>query len=261
LSGLCEHRPDRIGLAGDLGSAIHRLDPRAKILGLVGVTIVGVSTPLRAWPVFVLCGLALAAVAAVARIGPGTIWRRTRLILPLVLAVAVFLPFLRRGGTEYGFGPLSVSEAGLAIFATVAAKATLGTLSAVLLGATTTFPAVLRGFERLRVPRLFTLIAAFMYRYLFVIVDEVQRMRAALAARGHSPRHALQVGAIGRVAAALFLRTYGRGERVYLAMLARGYSGTMPSLTPLAFRRADVAFLLVLAALLLPVRVLAEIAT
>jgi cobalt/nickel transport system permease protein len=67
-------------------------------------------------------------------------------------------------------------------------------------------------------------------------------MRAALLARGYGPRHALHAGAMGRVATALFLRSYGRGERVYLAMLARGYRGSMPQLAPLTFGRADTAF-------------------
>jgi cobalt/nickel transport system permease protein len=76
-------------------------------------------------------------------------------------------------------------------------------------------------------------------------------MRAALLARGYSPRHALHAGAMGRVATALFLRSYGRGERVYLAMLARGYRGSMPQLAPLSFGRADTAFVaLVLLAVL-----------
>ena len=59
---------------------------------------------------------------------------------------------------------------------------------------------------------------------------------------------------------ALFLRSYERGERVYLAMLARGYAGTMPRLGVLAFRRADVAFVAVLVVVLVPIRVVAELA-
>src|SRR5204862_5694470 len=127
----------------------------------------------------------------------------------------VFVPF-GRGGAQVSVGPVSVSEAGLATLAAVSVKASIGTLSAVLLGATTSFPDVLHGLERLRAPKLLVLIAAFMYRYLFVIVEEVQRMRAALAARGYAPRHALQAQAIGRVATALFLRSYERAERVHL---------------------------------------------
>ena len=81
-----------------------------------------------------------------------------------------------------------------------------------------------------------------MYRYLFVLTAETGRMRAALVSRGYRPRHALHAGAMGRVATAMFLRTYGRGERVHLAMLARGYRGAMPQLAPLSLRRADLAF-------------------
>jgi cobalt/nickel transport system permease protein len=245
------------GVAGNPESTIHRLDPRAKLIGLTGVTLVAVSTPLRAWPAWVACALALAAVALLAHVSPRTLWTRTRVVLPLVLFVAVFVPFVRKGGETIALGPLHVSAAGLATFAAVGAKAILGTLSAVLLGATTSFPDVLHALERLHAPRLLVLIAAFMYRYLFVIVEEVQRMRAALAARGYAPRHALQVAAIGRVATALFLRTYERAERVHLAMLARGWRQTMPRLDTLTYTRTDALFLAALALPLLAVRVIA----
>ena len=119
---------------------------------------------------FVACGGVLALYAALARVHPGQLWRRVRVVLPLVLLVGVLLPFARTGGAAYELGPLTVHAAGLAVFATVAAKATIGTLSAALLGATTTFPAVLRGLEALRVPRLLVLIAAFMYRYLLSLI-------------------------------------------------------------------------------------------
>jgi cobalt/nickel transport system permease protein len=250
------HALQAAGVAGDPASPIHRLDPRAKLLAFAGVTIVAVSTPLPAWPAYAACALALAVTAVLARVPVKTLWARARVVLPLVLFVAIFVPFVREGDPVQ-LGPVTVSEQGLATFATVAAKAILGTLSAVMLGATTSFPDVLHALERLRAPRLLVLIAAFMYRYLFVIVEEVGRMRAALAARGYAPRHALQAAAIGRVATAQFLRTYERGERVHLAMLGRGYNQAMPRLDVLAFRRADALFVTALALPLLEGRVLA----
>jgi cobalt/nickel transport system permease protein len=255
VSGLCSHALHGTGLAGNSASPVHRLDPRAKVIGFLGLTLVAVTTPLDAWPVYLACALVLAIVATTGRIRPSTIWRRARFILPLVLFVAVFLPFFR-GGARIDLGPLSLSEAGLAAFVAVSVKALLGTVSAVLLGATTTFPATLRALESLRVPRLLVLIAGFVYRYLFVVVDEVQRMRAALVARGYQPRTALGAGAIGRVAAALFLRTHARGERVYLAMLSRGYGGSMPALDTLRFSVSDATFVLGIAMCLVPLRLL-----
>ncbi|HET8756169.1 MAG TPA: cobalt ECF transporter T component CbiQ [Solirubrobacteraceae bacterium] len=244
------------GIAGDPGSRIHRLDPRAKLLGLAGITGVAVSTPPRLWPVLAACALALAAIAATGGVGPGVIWARARVVLPLVIFVGVFVPFVR-GGQQVDVGPVDVSREGLTTFFAVSSKALIGTVSAVLLGATTSFPDLLHGLERMRAPRLLTLIAAFMYRYLFVITGEARRMRVALAARGYRPRHALQAAALGRVATALFLRTFERGERVYVAMLARGYTGTTPRLRALAFARADALFLAALVAALVPLRVLA----
>ena len=246
----------RTGVAGDPASPVHRLDPRAKIVGLAGITVVAVSTPLRAWPAYVACALALAAIAAAARVGPRLVWSRVRVVLPLVVLAAAFVPFVR-GGPAVDVGPLSLSQAGLGTLALVSAKAAIGAIGAVLLGATTSFPDVLHGLERLRAPRLLIVIAAFMYRYVFVIAGEGRRMRAALAARAYRPRHLGQVAALGRMATALFLRSYERGERVYLAMLARGYGGTMPRFAVLAFGRADVLFLAALALALLPLRVVA----
>jgi cobalt/nickel transport system permease protein len=259
VGALCSHSLELTGLAGNTASPVHRLDPRAKIIGLVAVTIVAVSTPIEAWPVYMACALVLAGVALAARVSMRDIWRRARFVLPLVLLAALLIPLFRTGGDTHSLGPLTLHGDGLETFAAVAAKATIGTVAAVLLGATTTFPSVLRGLEAMRVPRLFVLIAAFMYRYLFVIVEEAGRMRAALAARGYQPRTALHAGILGRVATALFLRTYTRGERVYVAMLARGYDGRMPRLAPLVLGRADVAFLAAVLTALVPLRVAAGV--
>ncbi len=259
MSGLCNHALHGTGLAGNTASPVHRLDPRAKVIGLLGLTVVAVTTPLSAWPVYLACTVVLVAIAAVAGVGPRTLWRRAKFLIPLVLFVAVFLPFVR-GGEQVELGPLSLSREGLAAFAAVSIKAALGTVSAILLGATTAFPSTLRALESLRVPRLFVLIAGFVYRYLFVVVDEVQRMRAALAARGYRPRSALHAAAVGRVATALFLRTHARGERVYLAMLSRGYDGSVPALDTLRFRTADILFVTAVAALLLPTRLFEALA-
>lgn len=255
----CNHAPELTGVAGDPGSAVHRLDPRAKLVGLLAVSVVAVSAPLDACPVFAACGAVLAAVTIIARVGPGDGWRRARGPLLLVIPVAAMVPFVRAGGTQWALGPLTVHEAGLAVLATVAIKATIGVWAGVLLTTTTTFPDIVRGLEAMRAPALLVLVATLMYRYLFVVADEVRRMGVALSARSGRPRSVLRSGVLGRLATALFLRSYSRGERVHLAMLARGYDGAMPREHPLGLRRIDVAFVAMIASLLLPVRLLAGV--
>jgi cobalt/nickel transport system permease protein len=249
------HALELTGIACERRSAVRALDPRAKLVGLLAVTAVAVSTPLRAWPVWLACAGVLAAYAAAGRVRPRSLWRRWRLVLAPMLLAAALLPFVRPGGAAHALGPLTVHEGGLQVAATVAAKAAIGTLSAVLLGATATFPEVLRGLRALRVPALLVLVAASMYRYLFVIADEAGRMRAAVRARGFRPRTAFGAGATGRVAAALFLRAHDRGERVHRAMLARGFRGSVPEIVPLSLRRADLAFVALVLVTLVPLRV------
>jgi cobalt/nickel transport system permease protein len=259
MGSLCNHSLELTGLAGDSASPVHRLDPRAKIVGFVGVTLVAVSTPIEIWPVYLACAVALIAVAAVARVPAVQIWRRGRFVLAFVVFAVILLPFVRSGGETWSLGPLTVHESGLEVAGAAAAKALIGVVSAVLLGATTTFPSVLRGLRAMHSPLLLVMIAGFMYRYLFAIVEELGRMRASLAARAYRPRHALHAGALGRVATAMFLRTYGRGERVHRAMLARGFDGEVPQLEPLVLRRVDVAFAGLLAGSLILARITAGV--
>jgi cobalt/nickel transport system permease protein len=245
------------GVAGNRGSPVHRLDARAKIVGLLSVTFVAVSAPLAAWPAWAACALALAGVAAAGRVPPRELLRRCRAPLALVLALAVTVPFVRGGGWRLDLGPVAVHEAGLAVLAGVAAKAAIGTLSAVLLMATTSLPDVLAALERMRVPRLLVTIAGLTYRYLFLLSEEAARMRAALAARNWRPRNPAAAGAAGRVAAALFLRAHARAERVHLAMLARGFDGTPPAAAARPLGLWDLAFAALLPALLVSVRLAA----
>jgi cobalt/nickel transport system permease protein len=254
------HAHGAAGPLGDPASPVHRLDPRAKTVGLVAVTVVGVSTPPSAWPVWVGCAAVLAAVAAAGRVPLRAIWRRSRVVLPLVLAAALLIPIAREGEPVLSLGPLDASREGLLVLGAVAAKAAIGTVSAVLLAATTSVPSIIRGLEAMRVPRLPILVATFMYRYLFVVADELARMRAALAARAYRPRHLLAIRPLGRMAGALFLRSHARGERVYAAMLARGFTGEMPRSEPLRIGRPDAAFVALVALALVPLRAVVGVA-
>lgn len=213
-----------------------------KIVGLIGLVIVAVTTPVGAWAAFACYGLILIGLAAIARLPAGYVLRRLTIEIPLLLA-AVLLPF--------------VAADGIRLALTLAAKATTGILAMVLLSSTTPFPQLLLGFERLKAPRLLVLIVGFMWRYLHVIGEDVHRMRIARKARGYEPRWIWQAGAMGQTVAALFIRSLERGERVYLAMTSRGYTGGVPRalVAPLTLRAVDGVFAVGLAGILAVTRV------
>ncbi len=209
----------------DLSSPIHRLDPRAKLVGFVALAVICVSTPPDLYAVFAAYLGLETALVLISRLPWRHVLKRMLIVLPFILVVAVFLPFFNQGGGSYNLGPLTVSAHGLLVLWNVAVKSTVSVLAVILLSSTTPFPELLKGMEKLRVPHLLTTILSFMYRYIFVLADEMQRMRRARDSRGWSGRWLWQAKVIGHMIAALFLRSYERGERVYAAMLARGYDG------------------------------------
>ena len=111
-------------------------------------------------------------------------------------------------------------------------------------------------FSKLGAPVILVDLLALTYRYLFVLVGEAMRLRRAAAARGYRPRWLGQAILIGRLAGQLFVRSHARAERVYGAMVLRGYDGRMPASRPLRLRTVDVGALLVLIPTFVLVRML-----
>ena len=202
------------GLHHDGDSAIHRLAPEAKLVATFAFVIAVVATPPEAVWAFAVDAAVVASTVVAARLPLRWVLGRLRIELPFV-AFALLLPLA--GATA------------LAAW-NIVAKGFLGVGAAVVLSATTPVPELLVGLERLRVPRVLTSIAGFMARYVDVIVADLGRMRIARASRGDDPRWLWQSRGIAATAGTLFVRSYERGERVHLAMLARGYDGTMPLL-------------------------------
>ncbi len=214
-------------LPGD--SPVHLLPSEVKIVAaFLGVACV-VATPREAFPVFGGYLLVLVAVWAVARIPPGWIARRSLIEAPFVV-LAVLLPFSGGAPTVEWLG-LTLSEPGLLGAWNILVKGTLGVLTSLTLAATTPLRDLLLGLQRLRAPAIVVTIATLTLRYIDVIAGEARRMRLARISRGHDPRFLWQAGAAARGVGALFVRSYERGERVHLAMLARGWVGTMPRLS------------------------------
>ncbi|MEU6020641.1 cobalt ECF transporter T component CbiQ [Micromonospora sp. NPDC047134] len=208
-------------------SPVHRLPPEVKIAAMVAFTIAVVATPRTAFWAFGAYALLVAGVAVLARVSPGWLLARTVIEVPFVL-FAFALPVIGAGERVEVLG-LGLSVEGLHGAWNILAKGTLGVWASLLLAATTTTRDLIVGLDRLRCPQVITQIATFMLRYLDVLVDEARRMRVARISRGDDPRFLWQLRGFAAGVGTLFLRAFERGERVYLAMLSRGYTGRLPT--------------------------------
>jgi cobalt/nickel transport system permease protein len=189
-------------------SPIHRLAAGTKLLLALLLLFTILLVPLAHWPLHAGIGAILLAIARTARVPFRFLAVRLLWLEPLVLGIAV-LTLLQPGG--------------LATFTAIVLRSTLCLLTMLLLASTTPFPALLEVLRRLRVPALLVTTLALMYRYLFVLVDEAQRMQRARQSRTFDGRrwHGWQV--LATVLGQLFVRSTARAERIYHAMLARGH--------------------------------------
>ncbi|MDP2932096.1 MAG: cobalt ECF transporter T component CbiQ [Chloroflexota bacterium] len=230
----------------DRDSLVHRLDPRTKFLATLLFILLVSSLPFGAWPAFMLCFGLIAALTLFARLPIGFVLKRSLVIVPFVLLISLFIPFLK-GGTiagsySIGLWQVSITYSGLEIMTNILIKSWLSILSLIVLTSTTRLPNLLKGLERLRLPRVLTMILSFMYRYLFILADEVMRMQQARDSRSFGPRRWSAIRTTGNMIGTLFIRSYERGERVYQAMVARGFDGQSRTLDRLEFSRLDGYF-------------------
>jgi cobalt/nickel transport system permease protein len=195
-------------------------------MAVLAFIVVSVATPITRWQAFIAYFIAIFLVSLVAKIPTLTLLTRALIEIPFIF-FAILMPFFG-SGERFEIGPLNLYRESLLAGAAIVVKGTLGVLSAVVLSTSTTARELLRGLEKLHLPKLMVQIAAFMLRYVNVINDEMERMKVARESRGFIATGMKDWKVLATAASALFIRSYERGERVHLAMLSRGYTGVLP---------------------------------
>lgn len=230
-------------------SFIHRLDPRVKVVVTVVFIVSNALLPDGAWIAFGAAWLFLLLTNWLSQLGFGYTLKRSIVALPFAL-IAITILFTIPGEPLVSFKllmwNLTITDMGLLRFVSILIRSWLSVQLAILLVATTRFPDLIHAFEHLRVPAILTTIIAFLYRYLFVLTDEVFRLIRARESRSAAATGRRSGGGVlwrarvaGNMAGQLFLRSYERSDRIYNAMVARGYSGHLFTLNPHEMKSRD----------------------
>jgi cobalt/nickel transport system permease protein len=222
-------------------TVVHRLDARSKVIATMLFVIAVVSYPkyeiLSLFPFFLFPVL----TCTLGDIPAGFIAKKVAAVSPFAVFVGIFNPLFDSSAVAV-FPGVSLS-AGWISFASLLVKFALTISAALLLIATTSFPGICRGLRRMGVPALFVSQLLFLYRYLFVLMEETMRVVRARDMRSFGGRGS-GMGVFVRIVGNLFMRTVERAERIYGAMLARGFRGDLPSMRQDALRAADAFYLL-----------------
>jgi cobalt/nickel transport system permease protein len=232
------HEIDRLAYQD---SPIHRLDPRAKTIAVVAYSVALISLPRYTLPSPWYC-----VFPAVLLLWGGI---PLRFVLKHALLVSLFILFAALLAPVFDATPVRfghrVVRGGWVTALSLMLRFLLGMGSLIALAGTTRFAELLKGLEQMRAPRVFINQLRFLYRYLFLLIDQVMQMRQARAARdaGRGPFLSKWKASGGQVGV-LFLRTLEGAERMHLAMIARGYHGHVHLLRPLQWRLRDRLVLL-----------------
>ncbi len=217
-------------------SYMHHTHARVKIIFTLAYILAVNLSPQYAWPAFILYFSIILSLIFISGLNIGFVLKRSLIALPFLISAIPLIfwgpgPNINVEITQYLTLPFS--PIGLERCASILVKAWLSILAAIILTGTTTFQGFVSGFRKLHVPMILISIIEMMWRYLFVIVDEVVRLIRARNSRSSEPETGRGTGGsvfwrasvTGHMAGSLFLRSIERSERVYAAMLSRGYTG------------------------------------
>ena len=191
-----------------LDSSVHRLPTLAKVIISLCVVAVVVVSPITKVYIFILVAIFLLFVVVRSKVPAGFIVKRILILEPFVLLVAAMTVFQEEGGVK---------------FASIVIKSSLSLLVVILFSNTTPFSSLLQMLRRLRIPSVFITVLALMYRYIFVLIDEVERMNRARKSRTFSNESGHRWRILSMLVGQLFVRSTERAERIYAAMSARGW--------------------------------------
>lgn len=207
----------------------HCLTARTRLICILLMVFAIALTPNGRWQTWFVYGVTIAGLILFSRISKTVLFKRAIVESAFVGVVILGTLFSREGEVIWQWGILQITTIGLITLGSVICKAGLCLIALNILTMTTSISEILQALASLRTPPLLVAILASMYRYLNVLIEEFNSMRRAAISRNFSiASHRRQRLIIGNSIGVLFIRTYDRGERIYQAMLARGYREILP---------------------------------
>ncbi len=232
-------------------SLVHRLDPRAKLLTTLIFIVTVVSMDKYTIAQLIPFALYPFALTALAGLPVGYFFKKILLVAPFAVLIGLFNPFLDRTILLH-IGPLGISG-GWISFASIMLRFTLTVGTALILIGITSFSGICLALERFKVPRVFVVQLLFLYRYIFVLLDEAGRMARARTLRSLDTTGP-GIKTFGSMVGNLLLRATDRAERIHLAMLCRAFDGRIRLMSEPVIRAVDIFFILGWSALFLFLR-------
>ncbi len=207
-------------------SPIHRWDPRVKI-AFLGVLIITIAT-LNKLPLIAVAFACCIALVLISRLPVSFVTKRLLPATFLLLPFFIIIPLTMPGETAVKILAFSFNLEGLVIASKVYLKALSIVMLIITIMGTAPFTDSLKAMERLKMPSMLVQMTLFTYRYIFVFLMETKRMNTAMCSRNFIKKtnlHTLKT--MGNFVGMLLVRSFEKAEKIYQAMLSRGYDGVL----------------------------------
>lgn len=228
----------RMDELGRIDSPVHHIDARAKALVTILFICIVMSLPTHEISMLTPFLLYPITLLALGRIPMSYILQKLLVAAPFALVVGIFNPIMDRH-ILFHIGPVNITS-GWISFASILFRFVLTVGAALALIACTGMYQLSAGLLKLGIPRVFVMQLLFLYRYLFVIGDEADRMKRGASLRLSGRR--LELPIYASLVGHLLLRSVDRAQRIYQAMLARGFDGTIRVAGETRWHLADTVF-------------------
>ncbi len=229
-----------------LSSPVHSIDPRIKLFTTLAFIILVVLTPDGYFLSYAIYFAAVWFAIYVSHVPIQYILKRSLTIIPFALAVSFFVPFITAGPVlwEFNIGSffIYITSTGLIRFFSLCFRAFVSFFAVITLVSSTRFGDLMWATAKLGMPSKLVIVMSFMYRYLFNLIDEASHMILARDLRSSNKRKNKLLHATGGIIGALFIRSFEHAEKLYYAMLLRGYNGHPVTLNTKHLKPRDIVF-------------------
>ncbi|TDO92172.1 cobalt/nickel transport system permease protein [Halanaerobium saccharolyticum] len=225
-------------------SWIHRLDPRAKlVVGLFFSFLIALSNELKTLSLF----FALAVILIISiKIDYKYILKRLVLLNLFICLIWFFIPFTFPGREILTVWQFSVSREGVLYALKITLRSNSIILLMISLLSTSSVLDLIHAMSRLRIPPKLIYLLFFVYRYLYVIKNEFNTIHQAMLLRAFKAKTNLHTyKSYAYLIAVLLIKSYERSQKVYQAMICRGFKGSFIMIDHFELKQNDYLFLIV----------------
>jgi cobalt/nickel transport system permease protein len=222
-------------------SFFHKLDPRVKFLTFIPyIMVIAIANGLRI-PVMAL--ILSFIMAVIAELNKKKLLNRLIVVNIFVFILWLFIPFSYPGEEFFRIGPLIASKEGFLYVLSITMKTNAIVLATIAILGTSEIFSLAHAFVHLKVPSKLVHLFFFFYRYISVLHEEYTRLKRAMIIRSFKPGTNIHTyKSYAYLVGMLIVSSYERSQRIYSAMLCRGFTGKFPVIDHFSLRKSDIMF-------------------